>query len=106
MIARLFLLSLSAVVLLAIATPLALTSAAPALAGHAPATSPPSPPPAAAEATLDPTNPRPAAQEGEEQQFAERNTDSDNEWIVIGVVLMIVFTVLGFALAAFGLSSE
>ncbi len=106
MIARLFLLSLSAVVLLAIATPLALTSAAPALAGQAPATSPPSAPPAAAEAPLDPTDPRPAAQEGEEQQFAERNTDSDNEWIVIGVALMIVLTVLGVALAAFGMGAE
>ena len=106
MIARLFLVSRSAVVLFAIVAPLALTSAAPALAGHAPATSPPSPPPAAAAAPLDPTDNRPAAQEGEEQQFAERNTDSDNEWIVIGVVLMIVFTVLGFALAAFGLAAE
>ena len=39
-------------------------------------------------------------------QYAERDASTDNTWIIIAVVLMIVITVLGVGLAAMGLSAE
>ena len=107
MIGRLFRLSLSAVVLLAIAAPLALAGAGLALATDAPTSAPPATFAAAAQAPRDPAQTRVAAQEGDEiEQFNERNTGTDNEWIVIGVALLVVLIILGFGLAAFGMSAE
>ena len=98
--------------LLALVGVLALGSAAPGLAAHAPAPGSGAPAGNASQAPATPTTANAPAQEGEEEpvandpQYAERDTSSDNTWIVLAVVMMIVFTVLGFALAALGLSAE
>ncbi len=98
--------------LLALMGALALGSATPALAAHSPAMGNA---PLAGGASTAPSTPiagevRP--QEGEDApaaddpQYAERDTSTDNTWIVLGVVLLIVLTVLGFVLAGLGLSAE
>ena len=93
--------------LLAVAGVIALAGATPGLAAHTPATGNATPAGAAATAPLPPTASEPRAQESDEpQQFAERDTSSDNAWIIIAVVLLIVLTVLGIGLAALGLSAE
>ena len=98
--------------LLALAGVLALGSATPGLAAHAPAPGTGAFAGNASQAPATPTTSSAPAQEGEEEpaeadpQYAERDTSSDNTWIILAVVMMIVFTVLGFALAALGLSAE
>ncbi len=100
--------------LIALVGALALGAAAPGLAAHSPAMgSAGSAAPAgnAAQAPSTPATAEARPQEGEEEaapdpQYAERDTSSDNTWIVLGVVMMIVLTVLGFGLAALGLSAE
>ena len=98
--------------LLALVGVLALGSAAPSLAAHSPALGNGAPAGNASEAPRTPTTNQVRPQEGEEEpaeddpQYSERDTSSDNTWIVIAVVLMIVLTVLGFVLAGLGLSAE
>ena len=98
--------------LLALVGVLALGSAVPGLAAHSPAMGNGAPAGNAAKAPATPTTTDSRPQEGEEEaaeddpQYAERDTSSDNTWIVIAVVLMIGLTVLGVALAARGLSAE
>ena len=98
--------------LLALVGVVALGSATPGLAAHSPAMGSGAPAGNAAETPSTPTNSNVRAQEGEEEvaqndpQYAERDTSSDNTWIVIAVVLMIAITVLGFAFAGLGLSGE
>lgn len=94
--------------LLALVGMLALGSAVPGLAAHSPTLGSAAP---AGNAAATPSTPTAAAdvrpQEGEDDpQYAERDTSTDNTWIIIAVVLMIVLTVLGFALAGLGLSAE
>ena len=97
--------------LLALVGLLALGSAAPAPAAHAPAPGNAAPVPSAAEIPPAPATPDSRPQEGDEaaedtSQYAERDTSTDNTWIIIAVVLMISLTVLGFVLAGLGLSAE
>ncbi len=99
--------TLAAATLLAVAGALALAGATPGLAAYAPATGSATPAGVAAEAPLLPTTSEPRTQESDEpQQFAERDTSSDNAWIIIAVVLLVVVTALGVGLAAMGLSAE
>ncbi len=98
--------------LLALVGVLALGSAATGLAAQSPAPANSAPAGNASEAPRTPTTNQVWPQEGEEEpaeddpQYSERDTSSDNTWIVIAVVLMIVLTVLGFVLAGLGLSAE
>ena len=91
---------------------LALGSATPGLAAHSPAMGQGAPAGSASEAPSTPTTTNPRPQEGDEEatandpQYAERDTSTDNTWIILAVVMMIVLTVLGFGLAALGLSAE
>ena len=98
--------------LLALVGVLALGSATPGFAAHS---TTPGSAAAAGHASQAPVTPAPTnapAQEGEEEpaendpQYAERDTSTDNTWIILAVVMMIVLTVLGFALAGLGLSAE
>jgi hypothetical protein len=98
--------------LLALVGVLALGSAATGLAAQAPAMGHGAPAGNASEAPSTPTTTTVRPQEGEEEpaeddpQYSERDTSSDNTWIVLAVVMLIVLTVLGFGLAALGLSAE
>lgn len=93
--------------LLALVGVLALGSAVPGLATHSPAMGNAAPAGNAAEVPPTPTATETRPQEGEDaSQYSERDTSTDTTWIVIAVVLMIVLTVLGFALAGLGLSAE
>ena len=97
--------------LLAIVGVLTLGSATPGLAGHSPAAVNAAPAGNAAETPSTPTAAESRPQEGEEateddSQYSERDTSTDSTWIVIAVALMIGLTVLGFGLAARGLSAE
>lgn len=98
--------------LLALVGVLALGSAAPGLAAHSPAMGQSAPASSASEAPATPTTTNARPQEADEEaavadpQYAERDTSTDNTWIVLAVVMMIVLTVLGFGLAALGLSAE
>ncbi len=97
--------------LIALVGALALGSAAPGFAAHAPAMGNAAPAGNSVEAPHTPTTAEVRPQEGEEAaaddpQYAERDTSSDNTWIVLAVVMLIVLTVLGFALAGLGLSAE
>lgn len=97
--------------LIALVGALALGAAAPGLAAHSPALGSAAPAGNAAQAPSTPATADVRPQEGEEEaapdpQYAERDTSTDNTWIVLGVVMMIVLTVLGFGLAALGLSAE
>ena len=98
--------------LLALVGVLALGSATPGLAAHSPAPGNAAPAGNASQAPVTPTATNAPAQEGEEEpaeddpQYAERDTSTDSTWIILAVVMMIVFTVLGFALAGLGLSAE
>ena len=90
---------------------LALGSAAPGLAAHSPAMGNAAPAGNSVEAPRTPTTAEVRPQEGEEAaaddpQYAERDTSSDNTWIILAVVMMLVITVLGFVLAGLGLSAE
>ena len=100
--------------LIALVGALALGAAAPGLAAHSPALGSAGNAAPAGNASHTPSTPATAEvrpQEGEEEaapdpQYAERDTSTDNTWIILGVVMMIVLTVLGFGLAALGLSAE
>ena len=97
--------------LLALVGVLALGSAATGLAAQAPAMGHGAPAGNAAQAPSTPTTTNVRPQEGEEPaeadpQYSERDTSSDSTWIVLAVVMLIVLTVLGFGLAALGLSAE
>lgn len=98
--------------LLALVGVLALGSATPGLAAHSPAPGNAASAGNASQAPATPTTTNAPAQEGEEEpaendpQYAERDTSTDNTWIILAVVMMIVLTVLGFALAGLGLSAE
>jgi len=98
--------------LLALVGVLAIGSAVPGLAAHSPATGNAAAAGNASQAPATPTTANAPAQEGEDEpavddpQYAERDTSTDNTWIVLAVVMMIVLTVLGFGLAALGLSAE
>ncbi len=93
--------------LLAIVGVLTLGSAIPGLAAHSPAAANAAPAGNAAETPSTPTTAESRPQEGEEDsQYSERDTSTDSTWIVIAVALMIGLTVLGFGLAARGLSAE
>ncbi len=98
--------------LLALVGVLALGTATPGLAAHSPAPGNAAAAGSASQAPATPTTSNAPAQEGEEEpaeadpQYAERDTSTDNTWIILAVVMMIVLTVLGFALAGLGLSAE
>lgn len=98
--------------LLALVGVLALGSATPGLAAHSPTPGNAASAGNASHAPTTPTTTNAPAQEGEEEpaendpQYAERDTSTDNTWIILAVVMMIVLTVLGFALAGLGLSAE
>ncbi|MCY3507329.1 MAG: hypothetical protein OXH41_14320 [Chloroflexi bacterium] len=98
--------------LLALVGVLALGSATPGLAAHSPTPGNAASAGNASQAPATPTTTNAPAQEGEEEpaendpQYAERDTSTDNTWIILAVVMMIVLTVLGFALAGLGLSAE
>ena len=101
--------------LIALVGALALGAAAPGLAAHSPALGSAGHAAPAGNASHAPSTPATAEvrpQEGEEEgaapdpQYAERDTSTDNTWIILGVVMLIVLTVLGFGLAALGLSAE
>ena len=97
--------------LVALMGALALGSATPGLAAHSPAMGSAAPAGNSVEAPRTPTTAEVRPQEGEEEveadpQYAERDTSSDNTWIVLAVVMMLVLTVLGFVLAGLGLSAE
>ena len=98
--------------LLALVGVLALGSAAPGMAAHSPSMGNAASAGNASVAPSTPTTSEVRPQEGEEEpaendpQYSERDTSTDNTWIVLAVVMMIVITVLGFGLAALGLSAE
>lgn len=91
---------------------LALGSSAPSLAAYQPTFGSGGASGNASETPSTPTTTQVRPEEGEEAptendpQYSERDTSTDNTWIVIAVVLMIILTVLGFGLAALGLSAE